>query len=765
MTKPVARTAFRLRGVVQGVGMRPFVFGLAERSGLAGFVRNDGETVTIEVEGTPTAITAFAAAMTAEAPPLARILGCEQAPIPPRGETGFVITASAGTGGAAAALPADVAPCPACLAELFDPASRFYLYPFLSCTHCGPRASIVRALPYDRATTALAAFPLCPACAAAYHDPRDRRFHAETIACPVCGPRLDTPLADLVAALQAGQIVALKGVGGFHLLCDATNPTAVATLRARKGRDAKPFAVMVANAASLDGFAKPDPAHRAAISGPARPIVLMPARPGRLAEGIAPGLAQVGLMLPPSALHELLFHAFAGQPTGTDWRSTPQPVALVATSANPSGEPLVIDNQEAQRRLGTIADRIVSHDRAILTRLDDSVLMVADGAPALLRRGRGQVPEALDLGVDGPCVLAVGAHLKATVTVTRGREAFVSQHVGDLDSPAADAFLREVITGLTGLLGLVPEIVVCDLHPDYRSTRIAEDIAAALGRPLLRVQHHAAHLAAIGAEHHCHGRLLGAALDGIGLGSDGRAWGGELIRLEPDGTWQRCGHLAPLALPGGDRAAREPWRMAVAALARLGRANEAAARFPDQPLAAALAARIERALTTTSLGRLFDAAAGLLGLRSVQDHEAQAAMELEALVETPLVLDGGFRLAEGQLDFTPLLAVLAEPGCGRREGAALFHGTLIAGLAAWIGAEAQRCGATEVALGGGCLANRVLVDGLAVALRRQGVMPLLARAVPCGDGGLSLGQAALGRFRDGSSKTSFLPEKISIFRG
>ncbi|MFD2232456.1 carbamoyltransferase HypF [Phaeospirillum tilakii] len=740
----LVREAIRLRGVVQGIGFRPFVFGLAERHGLAGFVRNDGECVTIEVEGAAGAIEAFGVGLIAEAPPLARIVAFERASRAPCGESGFVIRASAGQGAAAAAIPADLAPCPDCLAELFDPRSRFHLYPFLSCTRCGPRASIVRALPYDRANTALADFPLCPACAAAYRDPRDRRFHAETIACPVCGPRLDTPLAEIVAALRAGRIVALKGVGGFHLLCDATNPAALAALRARKGRDAKPFAVMVANEASLDRFARPEAGHRAAAAGPARPIVLMPGRARALAAGVAPGLAQIGLMLPPSALHEVLFHALAGAPDGIDWRTQPLPVALVATSANPSGEPLVIDDAEARARLGGIADLIVGHDRAIVTRLDDSLLMLADGAPAVLRRGRGLVPEPLDLGGDGPCVLALGAHLKATVTLTRGREAFVSQHVGDLDSPAADAFLREVAAGLTGLLGLTPDLVVCDRHPDYRSTRIAEEIAAALGRPVLRVQHHAAHIAAIAAEHRIDEPLLGAALDGIGLGDDGTAWGGELLRIEA-GAWQRLGALAPLALPGGDRAAREPWRMATAALARLGRADAAAARFPTQPLAAALAARIDRAPVTTSLGRLFDAAAALLGLRLVQDHEAQAAMELEALVTTPRPLPDGFTLTAGQLDFLPLLATLATPGLTPTEGADLFHGTLIAGLAAWIAAAATEFGTDRVALGGGCLANRVLADGLAAALRRQGLTPLLARAVPCGDGGLSLGQAALAR--------------------
>ncbi|ALK10299.1 Carbamoyltransferase HypF [Blastochloris viridis] len=731
------REAIRLRGVVQGVGMRPFVFALAERFKLAGFVRNDAAGVTIEVEGN--GLDDFAAALTAEAPPLARIERLERSALSPRGGHGFAIEASS-AGLALTGIPADAATCEACLDELFDPASRFHRYPFITCTHCGPRYTLTSRVPYDRASTSMAAFTLCPACARDYRDPRNRRFHAETIACPACGPQLSHSVADIAAALRGGRIVALKGIGGFHLMCDATSEAAVAELRRRKLREAKPFAVMVANAASLDLFARPEAAHRAALDSPARPIVLMKARPGALAPSVAPRLGHVGVILPYAPVHHLVFHALAGMPAGRAWRASPLPLALVATSANPGGEPLVVDDDDAHRRLGGIADLIVTHDRPIVVRADDSVMAVIDGAPAFVRRARGFVPDPIDLGRDGPCVLGVGAHLKTTVTLTRGREAFVSQHVGDLDRAEAFRFYRETVAHLMTVLDVVPETIACDLHPDYCSTRFAEEF----GRPMVRVQHHAAHIAAIAAEHGCRGPLLGVALDGHGFGDGGPDgnWGGELMMVE-GAAWRRLGHLRPLALPGGDRAAREPWRMALAALHATGRLDSASARFPQFPLAGALATRVALSPTTTSLGRLFDAAAGLLGVRLLQDFEAQAAMELEALVETPRVLAGGFAIDNGVLDVSPLLAALAAPGIDRRAGAELFHGTLIEALATWIAAAAAQHGHRDVALAGGCLMNRVLADGLAGALRARGLSPLLARKVPCNDGGLSLGQVAM----------------------
>ena len=732
----IERLRLRVRGAVQGVGMRPFVHGLAARHTLSGFVLNDGDGVLIEVEGQENS--AFFSALLAEKPRLARYDAIERTAIHPTGETGFRIVESVG-GRVRTRVPADAATCEACLDDLFEPTSRFHLYPFVNCTHCGPRYTITGRLPYDRAQTAMSGFPMCPACERDYRDPTNRRFHAEPVACPACGPKLTHDPAEIVATIRAGGIVALKGIGGFHLMCDATNETVVAELRRRKAREAKPFAVMVADLASLDRIARPSEAERALLATTAAPIVPIAAIEGALAPSVSPGLTRTGVLLPYAPLHHLLFWEAAGRPERADRHRAANDFVVVATSANPGGEPLVIDDADARRRLGGIADLIVGHDRPIVIRADDSVAQIVAGRPAFIRRARGYVPEPIDLGTDGPSVLATGAHLKATVCVTRGREAFVSQHVGDLDTVETVKFYRETTAHLLGLLDVTPELVACDLHPDFRSSRFATEF----GVDVLPVQHHAAHVAAIAAEHRIVEPILGLALDGIGHGDDGEAWGGELMRVTAGG-WDRLAHLAPLALPGGDKAAREPWRMALAAYHALGRLDEGRARFADRPMIGAVAQRLAsgREATTTSMGRLFDAAAALLGLRPTQDHEGQAAMELEALVARPIHGSGLFGLDDRLLDFTPLLARLAD-GMEPREGAALFHGTLIDGLAALVARHARA--GEPVALGGGCLMNRVLAEGLIEALDALGVRPLTARAVPANDGGLSLGQAAIAR--------------------
>lgn len=733
------RLRVRVRGAVQGVGFRPFVYRLAAQYGLSGFVLNDQDGVLAEIEGD--ALDGFLTALQQAPPPLARIDAVEVTALPGLGLSGFAIRGSGVGTGQARAIP-DAAPCRSCLDEMFDPASRFHLYPFTTCTHCGPRFTITAGLPYDRPNTAMADFGLCAACAADYADPSCHRFHAEAIACPVCGPRLSHPIAAIASALRDGQIVALKGIGGFHLLCDASNEAAVETLRRRKRRPSKPFAVMVANEASVARIGLPDAAERALLRSAARPIVLI-AVGTALAASVAARLDRVGVMLPSAPLHYLLFHVLAGQPEGTGWLDRPQPIALVATSANAGGLPLVIGDAEARESLAGIADLIVTHDRPILARADDSVMAVIDGAPTFLRRSRGFVPEPIDLGQDGPSVLAVGAHLKATLCVTRGREAFVSQHIGDLGAAQTIRVYEDTARLLMAMLGVAPELVACDLHPDYRSTLFAE----ATGLPILRVQHHAAHLASAAAEHQLRGSVVGAALDGHGCAPDGSAWGGELMLID-GARWRRLGHLRPLALPGGDRAAREPWRMGVAALVALERGSEASHRFPGNALAGRLAGFLGTngpGPTTSSLGRLFDAAAALLGGRMEQSYEGQAAMELEALVRAPKCLPGGYRLSNQVLDFLPLLEALLEPGLPARDGAELFHGTLIAGLTEWIFQAAASQRLKDVVLGGGCLSNIVLAEGLADALRAQGLVPWLPRAVPANDGGLSLGQAAMAR--------------------
>ncbi len=736
-----------MRGAVQGVGFRPFAYGLASRLALSGFVRNDAEGVLIEVEG-PRA-EAFLSELEAAAPPLARIDSIEVDAIAALGGEGFVIEATR-QGKSTTRIGADAAVCEACLDELFDPTSRFFGYPLINCTHCGPRYTLTRALPYDRTQTSMAPFPMCEDCARAYADPSNRRFHAEPIACPRCGPKLNVPIADVAAALREGAIVALKGLGGFHLVCDARDEAAVSSLRRRKARDAKPFAVMVANCATAERLAEIGPPERALLTHRSRPIVLARSR-GVVAPGVAPGLRDIGLMLAYTPLHWLVLHALAGSPDFRAWRDAPSDLALVATSANVGGEPLVASDEDARRRLSGVADLIVTHEREIVVRADNSVVRVLDGGPAFLRRARGFVPDPIDLGADGPSVIAAGADLKNTVTITRGREAFVSQHFGDLDDRETIRFRDEAIRHLTSILEVEPECAVCDLHPDFVSTRSAESS----GLPVIAVQHHVAHVAAVVAETRWSGPVLGVALDGHGYGADGAPWGGELILLD-GARWTRVGALEPLALPGGDKAAREPWRMGLAMLHRLGRLDEAPRLFPGMPDAARLSgalARGARFAATTSLGRLFDAAAALAGVCLRQDYEGQAAMELEALVARPRIVAGGWRIEDGRLDLAPMMETMLSERLVGREAAETFHGTLIAGLAEWVGAEASARGATRVALGGGCMMNRVLSEGLIGALRAQGLTPASPREVPANDGGLSFGQAAyaLARARAGGN--------------
>jgi hydrogenase maturation protein HypF len=730
------RLRLRVRGAVQGVGFRPHVYGLASQLDLSGFVRNDAEGVLIEVEGA--GADQFVHALRLAPPPLARVDSLDVAELPLAGGSDFVIAATE-AGASLTRIGADVAVCEECLSELFDPKSRFYRYPLVNCTHCGPRFTLTRALPYDRAQTSMAPFAMCPDCARDYADPSNRRFHAEPIACRECGPRLDAQIADVADCLRAGGIVALKGLGGYHLICDAHDEAAVARLRRQKAREAKPFAVMATNAASAARIAEISEAERALLESRPRPIVLARSR-GVLASSVAPGLAEVGLMLAYTPLQWLVLHALAGEPDFAAWRHAANDLALVATSANFGGEPLIAADDEARRRLAPIADLVVGHARQIVVRADDSVMRIMDGAPAFIRRARGFVPEPIDLGVEGPSVLAAGADLKNTITLTRGREAFVSQYVGDLDDRDTIRFRNETIAHLKSILAIEPEIVACDLHPDFQSTRAAE----ATGLPIARVQHHLAHVAAVVAEHGLSAGVLGVALDGQGHGTDGRPWGGELIAL--DGVdWERVGWLEPLPLPGGDAAAREPWRMGVAALAMLGRLDAAARLLPGAPNAARLAARFVAGAhfpLTTSLGRAFDAAAALAGVRLVQQYEGQAAMELEALVGRPRVGDGLWRIVEGCLVLRPLFATLIDENLRGREAAELFHGTLIAALDAWIADAAAARSLTQIALGGGCLMNRVLADGLAAALRARGLAVFLPRAAPANDGGVSLGQAA-----------------------
>ena len=753
----------RVRGLVQGVGFRPYVWRLASELALCGWIRNDGAGVSIAVDGKN--LPEFIKRLPRELPRLARIDGIDSEPATVAG-TGFEILDSE-SGEICTTIGPDAAICPDCIADIFNPANRRWRYAFTTCTHCGPRYTISRHLPYDRASTSLAAFPLCAPCTAEYTTPVDRRFHAETTCCPDCGPCLQLldargqaivgdPIAETLRLLRAGKIVAIKGLGGFHLACDARQAGTVAELRRRKQREAKPFAVMGLNPASLAAVARIGNDEQALLHSMAAPIVLCPQGDSELT-GIAPGLTHMGIMLPATPLHLLLWHEAAGRPFGIDWLTEPGDLLLVMTSANPHGEPLVIGNDEALERLSGIADAWLVHDRDIVVRCDDSVIRPG---PSFIRRARGYVPAPIPLADDGPPVLAVGGYLKNTVCVAKGREAFLSQHVGGLDNVAAIGFLEETVEHLLGILEVRPALIAHDLHPDYPSTHLARRLAAELGVPALGIAHHHAHIAAICAEHAIDEPITGIAIDGVGLGPDGGAWGGELLRVDGP-RCERLGHLQPLKLPGGDRAAREPWRMAVSALHAAGLTHQIDGwlqqTYPERdagPLLAMLA-RDLRCPPTTSLGRWFDAAAALLGLRDRMDYEAQAAMELEGLAARhgplpPLPGTHALHNSGRILDFSPLLPTLLD--CNDPAyGAALFHSCVAAGLANWAISAVDRKIGTKIAISGGCAANAVLMDALRARLQAAGLQVYEARQAPPNDGGLALGQAWAARHAFGWS--------------
>jgi hydrogenase maturation protein HypF len=718
------------------VGFRPYVYGLASELGLGGWVCNDPEGVLIEAEGER--CSTLLDRLISDRPRSARIDALEVDWVAPHNEREFSIKESRTAGSPSMPIAADLGVCDDCLRELFDPGDRRWGYPFINCMRCGPRYTIVQGLPYDRQRTAMAGFAMCDLCEKEYRDPRDRRFHAQATACPVCGPRMSMPVREIAARLRRGQILAIKGLGGFHLVCDADDENAVARLRRGKDRDAKPFAVMVANVETARVLASLDPGEEGVLCAPERPILLVQRRSNKLAPSLAPDLSTIGLMLPYTPLHYLIFHELAGRPDGIDWLERRQPFHLVMTSANPGGEPLVIDGAEARTRLAAVAEAIADHDRPISVRCDDTVLRLIEGAPMPLRRARGAVPDAIALPRAVPPILAVGGDRKVTICVTHGAEAFLSQHIGSPNNVETVAFFEQTVRHLLEILGIAPVAVAHDLHPDFFTTRYAE----ALGLPAIPVQHHHAHMAAVMAEHGIREPAIGVVLDGFGLGEDGTGWGGELL-LTAGARCRRIGHLRPLRQPGGDRAAEEPWRMAAAALHALGRREEIERRFGEVGPADGLATILDRGVNapwTSSCGRLFDAAAGLLGVRQLSSFEGEAPMVLESLVRRPRVLENGWRIEAGStLSFLPLLDALCA--AGPVDGAELFHGTLIAGLCDWIDRAVAVHGVAKVTLSGGCFANKILTEGLMSALAGRGLEVLLPRRAPPNDGGLSLGQA------------------------
>jgi hydrogenase maturation protein HypF len=702
------RRRFRVKGVVQGVGFRPFVYGLARKQGLGGFVLNDGEGVVIEAEGDPTALDGFAASLRDEAPDLARVEALSVEPLTASGQGEFEIVPSSATG-SSALIPPDVATCDECLRELFDQADRRYRYPFVNCTRCGPRFTIVRSVPYDRANTTMAGFPMCADCRREYEDPADRRFHAEPTCCHVCGPQLSLPVEDAVVLLREGAILAVKGLGGYHLACDARNEPAVARLRACKVREDKPFAILSAEPA---GLARISPEELALLRSRARPVVLVRRRDDApVAPSVAPSTPWLGLMLPYTPLHHLLADGFPGP--------------LVLTSGNLSDEPIAFDDDEARARLGSVADAFVAHDRPIYRRCEDTVVRAA----LPIRRSRGHAPEALPLPVaaERPLV-AAGAELKSTFCVARGAEAFLSPHLGDLTSPAAyRAFVTDLELYLE-MLGVESEVVAYDLHPDYLATKWALEQDA----ELVGVQHHHAHAAACLAEHGEEGPALSLVFDGTGYGTDGTLWGGELLLCDL-ASFDRLAHLEPVPLPGGEAAIREPWRIAAAHLERAGlpvhwegwgQVRESLKLEPPR---------------SSGMGRLFDAVAAILGVRDTVSYEGQAAVELEHLAGEVPAKPYAWRFGETTELVADCYSEL-ERGRPREEIAARFHETVAAGAAQ---ACAEAGEPSTVVLSGGTFQNLRLLESTRRRLEALGFHVLSHRLVPPNDGGISYGQAAV----------------------
>jgi hydrogenase maturation protein HypF len=786
-----------VRGVVQGVGFRPFVYRLALEEGLAGFVGNDTDGVKIEIEGPEERVEAFLVRLRAETPPLARTDSVAVRDLRAAGEAGFRIVASEVVGRVSTGIPADAATCPDCLRELLDSQDRRFLYPFLNCTNCGPRFTITRQIPYDRPQTSMAKFPMCPECQREYDDPMNRRFHAQPNACHECGPHvwLVGPSGEICKAtssvapqlqqellaaagseeftsenasassfavieqtielLLEGRIVAIKGIGGFHLSVDATNQAAVMRLRERKRRWGKPLAVMVRDLDAARAVCVLTAEEEALLLTLARPIVLAARREGGgIAEGVAPGIPWLGVFLPYAPLQHLLF-------------ALSQVRALVMTSANLSEEPIAIDNDEARVRLGQIADAFLMHDREILQRCDDSVVAVVDGAPQLVRRARGFIPLGVPLPFDAPPLLAVGGHMKNVFALARGRFVYQSQHLGDLENLTGLEFFKESLDHLIRTFEIEPQTVVHDMHPGYLSTQWAKEWAQERGLPLIAVQHHHAHVAGCMAEHSLEGPVIGLALDGTGYGTDGKIWGGEVLIARLKGAnlagFERFAHLYYVPTPGGEAAIKEPWRMALAHLRSagfdVGSPEVLRLLNATENETHVLERMIERGVNsplTSSLGRLFDAAAAVVLGRRVVDYEAQAAIELEGIaVDEPddepgysMELVGGdwARREPARICTGPLWRELVEDFCAgvsKARIAARFHTGVTNGFVRASVLARAAMGVRQVALSGGCMHNRRLARLLRVKLEAEGFEVFQHVQVSPGDGGLSYGQAVV----------------------
>ena len=769
----IRRRKITIQGIVQGVGFRPFVYRLAHEHNLTGWVRNTPAGVEIEIQGTAARLDAFDAALRNDLPPLAQVTSHLSTDIPVGDDHSFTILPS-GAGMADIQITPDSALCPDCLRELFDPADRRFRYPFITCTNCGPRYSIITGIPYDRPNTTMAGFPLCPDCLREYRDPLDRRFHAQPIACHDCGPQVslikspsptlplptapqrgtlwglkkvgrgEDAILQAIQLLKSGAILAIKGIGGYHLAVDACNHEAVRRLRERKKRDEKPFAVMVPSLEAARERVIMNEMEERLLGSPEAPIVIVRKRPDSpLSALIAPHNSWLGLMLPYAPLHHLLM------------RDNFQ--ALVMTSGNVSDEPVAFEDDDALQRLAAIADYFLLHDRPIHIRSDDSVMRVFQGRPLFYRRARGYAPRAVTLPFAVQPLLAAGAELKSAICLAAGTKAVLSQHIGDLQNSSTLDSFAHTVTHLSGILAISPVLAACDLHPDYLSSRFAEDS----GVPLIRVQHHHAHLASCMAENSLDGDAIGIIFDGTGYGPDGTVWGGEFL-VGGYHDFRRAGHFRPVQLPGGDAAVREPWRMAMAYMYQaLGEdafaVDHPVARvLPDTEMA--LFAQMLRcginSPLTSSCGRLFDAVAALLNLRHTVSHDGQGAIELEGLAETVEKEERGsypYSIvfhddAPHQLDFSPMLAeILSDIDAGIRSAiiAHRFHQTVASAAAVLCLHISAATGLDRVILSGGVFQNRLLSEMIYTALAGKGLNVFTHRLVPPNDGGIALGQAAI----------------------
>jgi hydrogenase maturation protein HypF len=759
MSEAKRRIRYLFTGIVQGVGFRPYIYRVAMKHRLGGFVCNTPEGVIAEVEGPAGRIENFFSDVLKSFPPAADVSSTSSSDVAVLGESAFRIIASEQEGKKEVLISPDIATCADCLRELNDPDDRRYRYPFTNCTNCGPRLTIIRDVPYDRANTSMACFALCPRCRAEYENPADRRFHAEPNACPICGPKLwitdetgaplrdapEDPVEKAAELLLGGHILAIKGLGGFHLAVDATSEEAVRRLRSRKYREEKPLAIMVRDIDAASQVARIGRTERELLLSPQRPIVLCRKRDESvLAPSVAPGVPNQGIMLPYTPLHHLLLEKNVA--------------ALVMTSANQVDEPICIANREALVRLKGIADFYLFHNRDILVRCDDSVAAVAGKAPVLMRRSRGWAPKPVTLKRSYPDVLALGPQLKATLCILKGGLAYLSPHIGDLETPEARDFYRESLRLMERIAECRPDVIACDLHPAYWTTRLAEELPHS---QIIRVQHHHAHIVSAMAENGLSRRMIGLAMDGTGYGPDGTAWGGEFL-VADEIDFQRAGHIRPYMLPGSEKAVKEPWRVAASLLREsFGDTwRDVARRLPLKEkeshfdVLENMMAQGFNSPLTSSLGRVFDGVAAILGTRQAVSFEGQAAMELETLATRltrrsypyEITRDGDKTV----LDLRPLVRAVAEERIKGKDPAAIaaaFHQTIVRAIVAMTGTVREQTGLGKAVLSGGCFQNRVLLEGTVRDLEKAGFEVYTHQMLPANDGCIALGQAVVAAAR------------------